>query len=74
MAEISDFQRRLSALINDEAMEHGSDTPDYILAEYLNSCLLSFHIATNSRSVWYAQRRDVLGDPPAAKETPDAKS
>lgn len=33
------FERELAGLLNKYSMENGSDTPDFILAEYLISCL-----------------------------------
>lgn len=47
------FRERLEALINECSMENDSNTPDFILAEYLSSCLLAFNIATNRRDSWY---------------------
>lgn len=47
------FQKELEALINRYSMENDSDTPDYILAEYLYSCLFAFGIATKKRSEYY---------------------
>jgi len=38
----SKFEKELSAVINKYSRENGSNTPDYLLASYLNSCLLNF--------------------------------
>ena len=40
---VSDFQSDLRKLINRHSKENGSDTPDFILAEYLNNCLENFN-------------------------------
>ena len=47
------FRKELAALINRYSLENRSDTPDYILAEYLTDCLTAFDRATASRSDWY---------------------
>jgi hypothetical protein len=43
------FQERLSNLLNEESMENGSDTPDFVLAQYLVSCLEAFNVAVRER-------------------------
>jgi len=50
---MSEFQEGLRALINRHSKENGSNTPDFILAEYLTSCLEAFETATNERQGWY---------------------
>lgn len=50
---IHDFRGKLEDLINRESMENGSDTPDFILAEYLKDCLVAFDKATTRRTDWY---------------------
>lgn len=45
----ADFPYELEQLINRHSMEKGSNTPDYILAEYLRSCLLAFDHAVIRR-------------------------
>lgn len=39
--------------INRASRENRSNTPDYILAEYLLKCLDAFEKATNMRAEWY---------------------
>ena len=50
-----EFRKKLEALLNAESKENGSDTPDFILAGYLDSCLRAFDQAVNSRSGWYGE-------------------
>lgn len=50
---MSDFKSELTRLINSFSKENGSDTPDYILAEYLQGCLDVFDKAVSKRSDWY---------------------
>jgi len=47
------FREDLQTLINYYCVENGSDTPDFILAEYLNDCLKSFDKAVSARREWY---------------------
>ena len=39
------FEKELENLINIHSMENDSDTPDFILAEYLRKCLAAFNVA-----------------------------
>jgi hypothetical protein len=50
-----DFRRDLQAVINKHSRENGSNTPDYILADYLIGCLRALDIAVNDRSAWYGR-------------------
>lgn len=47
------FRKELEALLNTRSKENGSNTPDFILAEYLLSCLEAFDKAVNTRSWWW---------------------
>ena len=49
------FGRRLEALINEYSEENGSNTPDFLLADYLLSCLVTFNAAVNRREAWYGR-------------------
>ena len=49
------FQKRLEELINSCSMENGSDTPDFILAEYLRKCLQAFDDTVLARERWYGR-------------------
>jgi len=46
----SEFKKELTGLINSYTKENRSNTPDYILAEYLEDCLRAYDKATNERS------------------------
>jgi len=43
------FRDELSALINKHSRENGSNTPDFILADYMHSCLEAFELAIKQR-------------------------
>jgi len=49
------FEKALRELINMESMENASNTPDFILAQYLLSCLDTFDIAVQQRENWYGR-------------------
>jgi hypothetical protein len=49
----SQFRKSIETAINSHSMENGSDTPDYILAEYLVGCLEAFDRAVTKRTAWY---------------------
>lgn len=49
------FVSELESLINRCSQENESNTPDFILAEYMASCLLAFNRATQQREEWYGR-------------------
>lgn len=49
------LQDELTALLNRYSAENGSDTPNFILANYLLGCLTSFNEATNRRERWFGR-------------------
>jgi len=50
------FRKELESLINCHCQENGSNTPDFILAEYLMDCLKSFDKSVNCRTKWYENK------------------
>ena len=50
------FRKELETLINKASKENDSDTPDWILAQYLESCLNAFTIATRDRDRWWGPK------------------
>lgn len=49
------FRKELQKLINRESMENGSNTPDFLLAEYLADCLAAFDRVVSAREKWYGR-------------------
>lgn len=49
------FERELVGLINRYSQENESDTPDYILANYLLDCLAAYNRALQIRERWYSR-------------------
>ncbi len=47
------FREELEKLINIHNQERGSNTPDFILANFLTRCLENFDEAVNQRQNWY---------------------
>lgn len=47
------FNDDLTTLINKHSVENDSDTPDYILAQYIAWCLIGFNNATRARDNWH---------------------
>lgn len=58
------FRIELIGVINRNCMENGSNTPDFILAEYLISCLDSYDKITYLRERWYGRVSEPIGNPP----------
>lgn len=49
------FPAKLQELINSHSIENGSNTPDFILAEYLRGCLDNFDMCVRRREEWYGR-------------------
>ena len=50
----TEFEQKLRHAINYCSKEQGSDTPDFILANYLQACLAAFDAAVTARMHWFA--------------------
>jgi hypothetical protein len=53
------FEKALEELINCHSMENASNTPDFILAEYMKDCLNAFNKAANQREAWHDGKNDI---------------
>lgn len=47
------FTKELCRLLNKYSKENESDTPDFILAEYIIGCLKVFSYSLSNRKIWY---------------------
>jgi hypothetical protein len=47
------FTEALEELINGYSLENKSNTPDFILAEYMNSCLEAYNTAVQANEKWH---------------------
>lgn len=52
---MSDLQKEIEKLLNSYSAENASNTPDFILAEYLLGCLNVFNNAVSRRTDWYGE-------------------
>ena len=52
---MSTFREDLSGILNFHSMENGSNTPDGILARYLERCMSAFDEAVNDREKWHGR-------------------
>lgn len=53
----ANFRADLQSLINVHSREAGSNTPDFILAEYLMRCMDAFDGAVKARTHWYGEEK-----------------
>lgn len=53
MPDLERFRQELTALINACSLENLSNTPDYMLANYLIDCLHAYNAAVRNRDHWY---------------------
>ena len=56
----TDFRKELEQLINKYSKENGSDTPDFILARYLENVLENFDAAVKEREEWYGRQQKLV--------------
>lgn len=54
--EEGEFADGLRKVINEFSAESGSNTPDFILAQYLCDCLAAFSHASLAREGWYGHK------------------
>lgn len=52
---MSDLERDLTQTLNRYSAENASNTPDFILAQYLLGCLAAFNQAVQQRETWYGR-------------------
>lgn len=51
---LTDFYDELVTLINKYSQERHSNTPDYLLADYMINCLTAYEKAVTRRDVWHS--------------------
>jgi hypothetical protein len=49
------FEKELESLINSHSMENASNTPDFILAQFMASCLAAWNTGVQQRETWYGR-------------------
>lgn len=55
---VKGLRYEIEQAVNRVSAENGSNTPDFILAGYLVSCLAAFDRAVNDRERWYGRVND----------------
>ena len=46
------FRKDLTALLNRYSKENDSNTPDYILADYVLNCMSAYNLSVQRRDIW----------------------
>ena len=64
----TELREGIASAINRVSAENGSDTPDFILADFLAECLTAFDRTVRARSAWYGHHQSING--PSATTTP----
>lgn len=59
----TEFRRDVQTAINRASRENGSDTPDFILADYLGDCLKAWDRAVQAREKWYGREIRSIATP-----------
>ena len=49
------FEKELEELINKHSKENASNTPDWVLGQYLAGCLAVFNLATQHREAFWGR-------------------
>lgn len=52
---MTEFTKELEHLINCKSLENGSNTPDFMLAEFLSQVMAAFDTTVNAREKWYGR-------------------
>jgi hypothetical protein len=56
------LRREIQTAINRNSAENGSNTPDFLLAEFLTDCLTAFDRGVNARDRWYGRDKNDTKD------------
>lgn len=59
---MKDLRKDIQAAINRNNAESGSDTPDFILADYLLAVLSAYDNALARREAWYGMKMTITHD------------
>lgn len=52
---VSEFENALTSAINRHSAENGSNTPDFILSQFLVRCLQAYDATVRLRAQWYGR-------------------
>ena len=57
---MNELEREITNALNRCSAENGSDTPDFILAQFLLGCLAAWNTGVQQREKWYGREIRVL--------------
>lgn len=61
----------LAVVLNRHCRDNGSNTPDFVLAQYLTNCLDAFDSAVQRRAQWFGRMDTIGGSLPYAEPADD---
>ncbi len=67
------LRREIAQVLNGYSRENATNTPDWILAQYLANCLDAFDKAITARALWYG-RIDSISGPITLGDTSEKSS
>ena len=68
--DTSTLEEDISAVLNRHSAENASNTPDFILAQYLLGCLAAFGATVKARDAWYGPPRLQIHDRAVSLQPP----
>ncbi len=57
---MTELEQEIAAALNRHSAENASDTPDFILAQFLLGCLAAWNQSVKARETWYGRDVKVL--------------
>jgi hypothetical protein len=72
MNKLVPVEKLFQDLINRNSLENESNTPDWILGQFLASCLAAFNTAVQQRETWYGRDARPTSAPESAVQTETA--
>lgn len=70
----ADLKQELTSLLNRYSLENGSDTPDFILAQYLLRCLETFNHTIRAREQWHGRELGPAEHACVPRDNPETQS
>jgi hypothetical protein len=65
------LKEELRALLNRHSRENASNTPDFILAEFMLTCLAAFEHTSRERERWFGHALEIGGPRPVETTNPE---
>lgn len=65
------FERELEALLNKYSQENASNTPDFVLAQFLVGCLAAWNASVTRREQWYGRAPKEARSVPSSVPKPE---